>query len=397
MPIQSSPQFRETPSPSLARQNTLRDVSVSRVCHDDDALGKNNRTWLAYWVLVLFTCFAFLASSPLLAQTASPSKVVDTSTEETETETDTTSVAKFDFLGDELPTSLDQLREMQNHFRRLSKKVQDATVSIQVGQAQGSGVIVTRDGYIMTAAHVIGGSDLKAVITLPDGTQLDGKTLGLNRTIDSGMAKITSEGKFDYLDVGESNTLKVGQWVMSIGHPGGFDPDRGLVYRVGRVLRENEEVIVTDCALVGGDSGGPLVDMDGRVVGIHSRIGLTLLNNFHVPADTFTETWDDLVDGRDWGDGIGGVNPATQPWLGLTLVESSLVIESVSEDGPASKAGLQAGDELLEISGRKLKSQQSLKLAMRKLSPEQTIEVKFKRDDDEKTVELTVGSAKDRP
>ena len=337
-----------------------------------------------------------LCISPLSAQTTAPVQSVETAAQPDEVKTEAENLARFDFFDNKLPASLDQLREMQNHFRDLAKKVHDATVNIQVGQAQGSGVIVTRDGYIMTAAHVIGGSDLDAIITLPDGTKLEGKTLGLNRTIDSGMAKITSDGKFDYLEIGESGLLKAGQWVMSIGHPGGFDPDRGLVFRVGRVLRHDENVITTDCTLVGGDSGGPLVDMDGSVIGIHSRIGVTLFNNFHVPADTFTETWDDLTSSRDWGRGIGGSNPENEPWLGFSLAESSLVIDAITKRGPADKAGLKSGDELVEMAGRPLNTPTSLRLALENLKPGDTVDIKIIRDEKELQIELTVGSGKDR-
>jgi serine protease Do len=310
-------------------------------------------------------------------------------------ETDSSVAAAFDFFGASSPSSLDQLREMETRFHELAEKVAKATVNVQVGGNQGSGVIVTRDGYVMTAAHVIGGADRDAIITLEDGTQLAGKTLGLNRTIDSGLLKITEKGKFTYLMPGESANLKTGQWVMAIGHPGGWDPVRKLVYRVGRVLAVNESIVRTDCSLVGGDSGGPLVDMDGNVIGIHSRIGASLNSNVHVPVDVFTTEWDDLIQGRDWGRGIGGENPANTPWIGLSFRGETLEIESVRENGPAAKAGIQVGDVVLEFNDTRVTSFRRFGAVFDDLEPGDKVQIKVKRGEEELEMEMTVGSRAD--
>jgi Trypsin-like peptidase domain len=109
-----------------------------------------------------------------------------------------------------------------------------------------------------------------------------------------------------FLDMGKSGELAKGQWVIGIGHPGGFRPNRTPVVRVGRILHTDSFVLRTDCTLVGGDSGGPLFDMQGRVIGIHSRIGgFAITENMHVPVDTFRATWDKLAEGRSWGTDLG--------------------------------------------------------------------------------------------
>jgi serine protease Do len=305
--------------------------------------------------------------------------------------------AAFDFFGESSPVSVEQLREMQAHFAELAKKVADATVNVQVGNSQGSGVIVTRDGYVMTAAHVIGGANQDATIVLNDGTSLAAKTLGLNRTIDSGLLKITEKRKYPYLSPGESASLKSGQWVMAIGHPGGLDQERGLVYRIGRILRNSDDFISTDCSLVGGDSGGPLVDMDGNVIGIHSRIGPSLSSNIHVPVDVYSADWDELVSARDWGRGIGGENPANEPWIGLSFEGGTLKVENVSDSGPAARAGIQAGDTILEFNGTRTSSQRRFASIMRDLEPGKTVKVKLKRGDagEELELELVIGSRAD--
>ncbi len=301
----------------------------------------------------------------------------------------------FDFFDGAAPINLEQLREMQDRFAEIAEKVGKATVNVQVGISQGSGVIVSRDGYVMTAAHVIGGANRDATIKV--GTrEFKAKTLGLNRTIDAGLMKITEAGRFPYLEIGESGTLTPGQWVMAIGHPGGWDEDRGLVYRIGRVLQVTDSLIGSDCSLVGGDSGGPLVDMNGDVIGIHSRIGVRLRDNIHVPADAFTESWEDLASGKDWGRGVGGRNRANEPWMGFTIKRDSLEIERVVPDSPVAKAGLQPGDVLLELNGQKISNAFRLQFLLSQLKPKETAKIKYQRGDEKIEVDVIVGSQAER-
>jgi S1-C subfamily serine protease len=200
-----------------------------------------------------------------------------------------------------VPENVDDLRALEKQVQAVIAKVQPATVGVMVGFAQGSGVII-KDGYVLTAGHVSGKPGRPVIIRLPDGRKLKGKTLGRNDGIDSGLMKIEEAGKFPSVEMGKSTALKKGQWVIAIGHPGGFRPNRTPVVRLGRVLSVASTGINTDCALVGGDSGGPLFDLEGKVVGIHSRIGpFNMSQNFHVPMDTYVTTWDRLAKGESWG------------------------------------------------------------------------------------------------
>lgn len=206
------------------------------------------------------------------------------------------------------PENVDDLAGIEKHVQRVLERVMPAVVGVRVGPGQGSGVIISADGYVLTAGHVSGKPDQNAVIILPNGKQVKAKTLGQNKGIDSGLCKITDEGKYPFLDMGKSIDLKPGHWVLAIGHPGGFRPNRTPVVRVGRVLGANQFLIRTDCTLVGGDSGGPLFDMQGRVIGIHSRIGgKEITENIHVPIDTFHQTWAKLAKGESWGGALGTV------------------------------------------------------------------------------------------
>lgn len=214
------------------------------------------------------------------------------------------------------PQDAAELRAMEQHTQKVLKKVIPAVVGVRVGNGQGSGVIIDDEGHILTAGHVSGKPGQVAFIVMPDGTTLKGKTLGQYKSIDSGMVMIDMEAKdnkdklkgkpLPHLDMGKSSELVKGQWVIGIGHPGGFRPNRTPVVRVGRILETNSFFIRTDCTLVGGDSGGPLFDMQGNVIGIHSRIGGTAITeNLHVPVDTFRTTFDKLVRGDSWGEGLG--------------------------------------------------------------------------------------------
>jgi serine protease Do len=199
------------------------------------------------------------------------------------------------------PENVDDLRALEKHVQKVLAKVMPAVVGLQIGGGQGSGVIVSEDGTILTAGHVSGTPKQDAVVILNGGKKHKGKALGRNTGIDSGMLKIAEAGKYAYAAMGRSADLKVGQWVIAIGHPGGYRDNRTPVVRVGRILAVNLAAIRTDCTLVGGDSGGPLFDMQGQVIGINSRIGGTAITeNFHVPVDTFHETWDRLALGESW-------------------------------------------------------------------------------------------------
>ena len=287
-----------------------------------------------------------------------------------------------------VPESLDQLRAMETRFEKLTETLMPATVNIQMGSSQGSGVVVTEDGYILTAAHVIGGKPFqKARIVFPDGRRFQAETLGVNSgRIDSGMLKIINpkNKSFPYVQLGISEPLNLGQWVMAIGHPGGLDKSRGLVTRVGRVVSKTDRVIRTDCTLVGGDSGGPLFDMNGQLIGIHSRIGMKLSDNFHVPVDQFSDNWDKLAQ---------GLILSGRPSLGFNVMDESNVVTNVRTKTAASKAGLKVGDRIIKIQDKDVEDKESMVAAIGELGllPNQKITIRIKREDEEQDLDFVVG------
>jgi serine protease Do len=270
--------------------------------------------------------------------------------------------AKWETNRTSLPEDLDDLKALQAAVKRVVEKTTPATVGILVGFGAGSGVIVSDDGLVLTAAHVSGPPDKECLLILPDGKRVKGKTLGTNDGIDSGMIRITEKGpnngKWPFVPLGKSAGLQKGQWVVALGHHGGWQRGRPPVARLGRIVEPliatgmNRGLTQTNCILVGGDSGGPLFDLDGTVIGIHSRIGLTLNTNIHVPADQFKKEWDDLVAGVQIG------KPVKAPVLGVTFDDSAptALVEKVYEDGPAAKAGVKEGDVITRFDGTKVAS-----------------------------------------
>lgn len=150
-------------------------------------------------------------------------------------------------------------------------------------------MVVSSDGLVLTAAHVSGPRARNVTFRFPDGKTARGKTLERDEDSDVSFLRITDAGPWPYLPLGELESAKPGDWVIALGHPGGFDAKRSLVVRSGRIIRIRD-LVQTDCTISPGDSGGPLVDMHGRVIGIHTTIG-GMTENYHVPITGFYDIW----------------------------------------------------------------------------------------------------------
>ncbi|MHC2067765.1 S1C family serine protease [Bremerella sp. T1] len=281
-----------------------------------------------------------------------------------------------EILTGDAPDNVADLRSMEQQIQQVTKSALEATVGVIVGAAQGSGVIVSEDGLILTAGHVIGSPGREVTVILNDGSRVKGITLGMDRSIDSGAIQITTPGKYPYRPIRQSTGLREGEWVLVMGHAGGIVKDRKPALRLGRVLASSRDVIATDATLVGGDSGGPLLDIQGNVIGINSRIGNRITANLHVPSTQYLETIDRLKKSEVWGR-IGG----TQPYLGVRCDSDrqDVVVTRVTPDSPAATAGIQEGDEILNLNDRKINSFDDLKLMVNQYSPGDRIKVRIRR------------------
>ncbi len=210
-------------------------------------------------------------------------------------------------------SKLDDLKAAQAKSEALVERLTKATVGIlntevagSQGLAYGSGVVVSEDGLVLTAGHVIGKPNSELLIVFADGRRVKAVALGADRARDAGMCKISEPGKWPHVELGKSADLKPDQWCLALGHPGGVEEGRNPPVRLGRVLlagkgKNIDDCVCTDATIISGDSGGPLFDLDGKLVGIHSSIGIMVTQNRHVPIDVFHETWKDLVAGKQTG------------------------------------------------------------------------------------------------
>ena len=204
-------------------------------------------------------------------------------------------------LDKHVPQTLQDLRAIEQAAQQVAGVLVQCTVSVQIGASRGSGVIISEDGYVLTAAHVIGGPGRGVLIRLPDGRDFEGETLGVHTTADGGLVKISNPKDLPFAPMApEDQPLRPGQWCLAAGHPSGFMPARQPPVRLGRVIGAMPHVLRTECTITGGDSGGPLFDMKGQVIGIHSRIGEAFTDNFHVPVASFREAWPQLVAGKNY-------------------------------------------------------------------------------------------------
>lgn len=303
------------------------------------------------------------------------------------------------------PTNVVELRALESQVKLVVDKIMPSTVAILIPGGAGSGVIVSDDGLVLTAAHVIGKPGRTIMFMLSDGTLVRGKSLGVSRKNDSGMAKITDkppadakwagakDGKWPKAEMGKSDekNLKGGQWLVALGHHGGPQKDRTPPLRVGRydkTLDPNRYEgyrLRTDCALVGGDSGGPLFDLTGKVVGIHSKISFTLSSNMHVPIDTYREEWDKLVKGENIG--------RTPVEIGLTLDDEAeeATVKAVTPDSPADKAGVKPGDVITKVDREKVQTADDFEQQHHGFDPRQTVTLTVVRGGETLTLRLTTG------
>ena len=312
----------------------------------------------------------------------------------------------FVFLSILMPqVSLGSIEELKERERKVKKVVSELmpTVVAVVGNDQpatGSGVIINEDGLIMTAGHVTEAAGKELTIIFPDGRSVKGESLGANRTRDAGLARITEEGKWPFAKIGDSKKAKLGEWLIAMGHPGGYDLNRSPPIRLGRLISSGSMgMLRTDCTLVGGDSGGPLFNLEGEVIGIHSSIGGSLAENRHVPSSVFKAGWDRMLAGEIWGS-LGmmaaGVNP-DRPMLGVRMNDSNgqVTVDKVFPNSPAKRAGIEDGDVILKIDGIAAEQMSDVVDQVSSSSAGDVLEVQIMRDDKEQSFKVKLVSWED--
>lgn len=269
-------------------------------------------------------------------------------------------------------------------------------------QSLGSGFIISADGYVLTNNHVVADAD-EIIVRLPDRSELEAELVGADPRTDVALLKIEATG-LPTVRLGTSSTLKVGEWVLAIGSPFGFDHTvtAGIVSATGRNLPNESYVpfIQTDVAINPGNSGGPLFNLQGEVIGINSQIftrsGGFMGLSFAIPIDVAMDVSDQLrTDGkvsRGWlGVVIQEVNRDLAESFGLERPAGALVAQ-VMDGGPAAQGGLRVGDVILSVNDNAIDMSADLPHLIGTIKPNTKAKLGIVRDGNRETLTVTIGA-----
>lgn len=314
---------------------------------------------------------------------------------------------------------------------------QKTTVALKSGPGHGSGVIVTEDGFVLTAAHCTKKPGDEVTVVLPDGREVKARTLGREELHDFGLVKIVEPGPYVHAEMGFSKDIPKNAFCFATGNPWAIQ--KPVPLRLGTIIKTNEHTgryIRSTCKVAPGDSGGPLWGLDGKVIGIHSFISPSTRHNYHVPIDRYRKNWDRLLKGDQWnlrpkkggpkkpGDddkpndgGTGEPNtgePNTgEPDTGKPFVKpperkacdfgvevlsaggaGGCKVTKVAAKGPAATAGITVGDVITKVAKRSILNERSLQLARRRSKTGIPIKITVRRGDQVLEFELIPGAAK---
>ncbi|MFY0617155.1 MAG: Do family serine endopeptidase [Shimia sp.] len=267
--------------------------------------------------------------------------------------------------------------------------------------ALGSGFVISADGYVVTNNHVIEGAD-EILVEFFEGGELPAKVIGTDKNTDIALLKVESDEPLDFVEFGNSDTARVGDWVMAMGNPlgQGFSVSAGIVSQRGRSLQgAYDDYIQTDAAINRGNSGGPLFNMDGDVIGVNTAIlspnGGSIGIGFSMASNVVTKVVDQL---QQFGETRRG-------WLGVRIQDvtedmvdaveglknaSGAMVTDVPE-GPAMEAGMQSGDVILTFDGTDVKDVRGLVRTVGNTTVGKAVDVLVLRNGDEVTLSVTLG------
>src|SRR5689334_9450122 len=265
----------------------------------------------------------------------------------------------------------------------------------------GSGFVISQDGYVLTNAHVVEGAD-EITVKFTDKREFKAKVIGADRRTDIALIKIDATG-LPAVRFGDPSKLKVGEWVLAIGSPFGFDNTvtAGIVSAKGRSLPQENFVpfIQTDVAINPGNSGGPLFNLRGEVIGINSQIysrtGGFMGLSFAIPADVALDVQKQLKEKGRVARGrigvvIGEVTRDLATSFGLDRARGAIV-SAVEKDSPAQKAGIEPSDIIVGFDGKPVESQSDLPRLVGGTRPGATVPVEVLRKGQTKKLNVTVG------
>ncbi|HUT46444.1 MAG TPA: Do family serine endopeptidase [Sedimentisphaerales bacterium] len=267
--------------------------------------------------------------------------------------------------------------------------------------ALGSGFVISSDGYILTNNHMVEGAE-KVVVELADGRKFNAEITGTDPDSDIAVIKIDADN-LPYLELADSDTLEVGEWVLAIGNPLGFSHTvtAGIVSAKGRSLRlaDIENFIQTDAAINRGNSGGPLLNLEGKVVGMNTAIYGATGNigiGFAIPVNMAKHAYKQIREGGSVERGFLGISlenltPELAAALDLKTDTKGVAIGDVRPDTAAEKAGLKRYDVIIEFEGQPVEKRNEFLNRVAMLSPDTKVEVVVLRDGKRKTFTVTLG------
>jgi serine protease Do len=267
---------------------------------------------------------------------------------------------------------------------------------------EGSGFVISKDGYILTNSHVVGGAD-KLEVSLHDGRRLEAKVVGTDKRTDVALIKVDAND-LPVLPMGDSDALEVGEWVLAIGSPFGLTGTvtSGIVSakeRDGMGITDYENFIQTDAAINPGNSGGPLVNLRGEAVGINtaiiSRSGGYNGIGFAIPMNMARQICDQLMEHGSVTRGYLGImiqalTPELASSFGLGET-TGVLVGDVTSDGPATAAGVQRGDVIVALEGEPVKDITHFRNRVAMIKPNTSVSLELLRDGKRQTVSVTVG------
>lgn len=276
-------------------------------------------------------------------------------------------------------------------------------------EATGSGVIISADGYIVTNNHVVEDAD-ELTVTLNDNREFSAVIVGADKNTDLALIKVDAKG-LPFLTVADSEKLKVGEWVLAVGNPFGFNSTvtAGIVSAKARSMGANgvESFIQTDAAINAGNSGGALVNAQGELVGInamiYSQTGSYVGLGFAIPTTIMNKVVDDLKTfgsvqrallGISGSDVIKYIDSQKAEGKEVDLgVNDGVYVAEVQDDGAGADAGLQKGDVITSIDGKKVSKMAELQELMAQKRPGEKVTIKYIRDKKEKSSTVTLKNA----
>jgi serine protease Do len=282
----------------------------------------------------------------------------------------------------------------------------DAPEREQQQRSLGSGVVVDPSGVVLTNAHVVERATETEVVTA-DGRKHKAKIVGMDRRTDLAVLRLQGGGPYPAASLGDSDRVRVGDWVLAIGSPFGLQQTvtAGIISAKGRNITQGafDDFLQTDAAINPGNSGGPLVNMQGEVIGINSailsRTGGNVGIGFAIPVNMAKRIYGELAAKgkvtRGWlGVSIQPLTPELAKSFGLKEAKGVLVADVV-QDSPAEKAGIAAGDIITEFAGKKVETPQDLQKIVASTSPGRGVPVQLWRDKGQKSVEIRIAETPD--